>query len=285
MLKLGGDEKQLCVLFSDIAGFTPISESMSAPRLIDFLNDYMGRMCESIRESKGYVDKFIGDAIMAIWGAPVPVPDYSARAVKTAIRNTQALAAWNREREARGELKVGARIGLATGPMVAGNMGTEWKLNYTCIGDTVNLGARLEAANKQYGTQIMINQLCWEQARDVIVGHVLDNIAVKGKKKGVPVFHVIGLVGEVEPKYVKGAELYTQAFELYQKEKWAEALALFKEAQPNLPPPYDVKLGPCDHMIERCETLAKATRAERMEILHLKTEDDEWDGVWKLTSK
>jgi len=285
MLKLGGDEKELCVLFSDIAGFTPISESMSASRLIDFLNDYMGRMCASIKDSKGYVDKFIGDAIMAIWGAPVPVPDYSARAVKTAVRNTQSLAAWNRERKERGELEVGARIGLATGPMVAGNMGTEWKLNYTCIGDTVNLGARLEGANKQYGTQIMINELCYEQSKDVIVAHIMDKIAVKGKKKGLPVYHVVGLVGETEPRYTKGCELYTKGFELYQQEKWAEAIPFFKESKENLPPPYQVKEGPYDLMIERCEALMNATPEERMEILHLKSVDDEWDGVWKLTSK
>jgi class 3 adenylate cyclase len=285
MLKLGGDEKELCVLFSDIAGFTPISESMSASRLIDFLNDYMGRMCASIKESKGYVDKFIGDAIMAIWGAPVPVPDYSARAVKTAIRNTQSLAAWNRERKERGELEVGARIGLATGPMVAGNMGTEWKLNYTCIGDTVNLGARLEGANKQYGTQVMINELCYQQSKDVIVAHIMDKIAVKGKKLGLPVYHVVGLVGETEPRYVKGCEAYTKGFELYQQEKWAEAIPFFREAKENLPPPYQVKEGPYDLMIERCEHLKDATPEQRMEILHLKAPGDEWDGVWKLTSK
>lgn len=285
MLKLGGDERELCVMFSDIAGFTPISESMSASRLIDFLNDYMGRMCASIKDSKGYVDKFIGDAIMAIWGAPVTVPDYSARAVKTAVRNTQSLAAWNRERKERGELEVGARIGLATGPMVAGNMGTEWKLNYTCIGDTVNLGSRLEAANKQYGTQVMINELCYEQSKDVIVAHIMDKIAVKGKKKGLPVYHVVGLVGETEPRYIKGCEAYTKGFELYQQEKWAEAIPYFKEAKENLPPPYQVKEGPYDLMIERCEHLQHATPEERMEILHLKAPGDEWDGVWKLTSK
>ncbi|NUQ35662.1 MAG: CHASE2 domain-containing protein, partial [Planctomycetaceae bacterium] len=121
--KLGGDEAELAVYFSDIAGFTSISESMSAPRLIDFLNDYMGRMTAAIKDSSGYVDKFIGDAVMAVWGAPRPVPDYAQRACKAAVRNCQKLAEWNRERVERGELAVGTRVGIATGPMVAGMMG------------------------------------------------------------------------------------------------------------------------------------------------------------------
>lgn len=284
-LRLGGDEREATVFFSDIAGFTPISESMSAPRLVDFLNQYMTRVCEPIRESQGTIDKFIGDAVMAIWGAPVSMPDYSARGIKTAVRVSQELHRMNQERRQKGELGIGTRIGLATGTMVVGNMGTEYKQNFTCIGDTVNLGARLEAANKQYGTQIMVNDLCFKQAKDIVVGHVLDCIAVKGKSKGVPVYHVIGLIGEAEPDHVEGSEMYTTAFELYQKEKWSEALDLFRKAKPLLPPPYDVKLGPCDHMIDRCEQLVVADRDERMNILKLKSVDEEWDGVWRLTSK
>ncbi len=284
-LRLGGDEVEATVYFSDIAGFTPISESMSAPRLVDFLNTYMTKMCDDIKENQGTLDKFIGDAIMAFWGAPLPVTDSSARACKTAVRNAQKLKAWNRERKERGELQIGTRIGIATGPMVVGNMGSEDRLNYTCIGDTVNLAARLEAANKQYGTQVMLNETCYQQAKDILVAHKLDNIAVKGKSKGVPVYHLIGLIGEVDPDIVDGCRLYDQAFLLYQAEKWAEALEKFKQAKTLLPPAYDVELAPSDHMIQRCESLIGASPEKRMEVLKLSSPDAEWDGIWKLTSK
>ncbi|MCA8940181.1 MAG: CHASE2 domain-containing protein [Planctomycetes bacterium] len=284
-LKLGGDEAELCVYFSDIAGFTPISESMTAPRLIDWLNEYMTRMCEPIRASDGYVDKFIGDAVMAFWGKPNPLTDYSARACKTAVQVKALLKEWNRESIERGIPEAGTRIGLATGPMVAGNMGTDWKINFTAIGDTVNLGARLEGANKQYGTQIMINDLCYRQAKDIILAHHLDVIAVKGKKKGVPVYHLISTLDIAEPDHVKGARIYDEAFENYQNEQWKIALEGFHESKQFLPKPYLVDYGPYDIMIERCESLVNANTEERMKILGLKSPDDEWDGVFKLTSK
>lgn len=193
--ELGGVDRELTVMFSDIRGFTTLSESMTPQELVNHLNRYLTAMTDIILEFDGTLDKYEGDAIMCFWGAPVVQRDHALRACACALRQLAALeelnATWPPERR----LSIG--IGINSGTMTVGNVGSLGRMDYTIMGDAVNLGARLEGTNKQYGTTIIISEYTYELVKDNFVVRELDNIRVKGKSRPVVIYELLDMVGEL----------------------------------------------------------------------------------------
>jgi len=194
--ELGGVDKNLTVFFSDIRGFTTLSETMTPQELVLLLNRYLTAMTDIILETEGTLDKYEGDAIMAFWGAPLPQEDHALRACRASLRQIEALKKLNEELPEEKRINIG--IGLNSGIMTVGNMGSTQRMDYTLIGDNVNLGARLEGTNKQYGTNIIISEYTYGLVKDRVLVRELDNIRVKGKNKPVLIYELIDVLEETE---------------------------------------------------------------------------------------
>jgi class 3 adenylate cyclase len=193
MLKLGGEKRDLTVLFSDIRGFTSFSEKMAPAEVVNFLNTYFERMQGIIFEHKGTLDKLIGDAVMCFWGAPVESKDHPIRGVLTALEMVHAVEELRQVLVLPGGAKFEIGIGLNSGPMVFGNMGSPNRFSYTVMGDNVNLGSRLESLNKYYGTRILISDTTFQAVKDIVLCRELDTIQVKGKSQAVTIYEPLGL--------------------------------------------------------------------------------------------
>ena len=187
-LKLGGDKKELSVLFSDIRGFTTLAEEMEPETLVNLLNEYLTEMTNIVFEFDGLLDKYIGDAVMAVFGAPLEQTDHPARACRTALKMLEGLSRMQQKWEAEGTPRLDIGIGINTGPMVVGNMGSERRFDYTVMGDSVNLAARLEGINKEYGTQVVISEFTYESIKEDFFCRELDAVRVKGKARPVKIF-------------------------------------------------------------------------------------------------
>ena len=219
-IKLGGEEKEITVYFSDIEKFSTISEKLQPAELIELLNEYLSEMTDLILDHGGFLDKYIGDAIVAGFGAPLPQPDHAVRACLATIDNQKRLTELNEKFKAEGRLQIKARIGLNSGTVLVGNVGSTNRLSYTVIGDEVNLGARLEAANKYYGTYTMISERTYELAKDHIEARELDLIRVVGKEKPVKVFELIDRKGEIQVAKREVLDLYEEGLREYRKKEW-----------------------------------------------------------------
>jgi len=193
LLKLGGDKRELSVLFSDIRGFTSFSEKMAPTEVVHFLNQYFAKMQGIIWKNQGTLDKLIGDAVMCFWGAPLEVKDHALRSVVTALEMINAVEELRGVLVLPGGAKFDIGIGVNTGQMVVGNMGSPDRLSYTIMGDNVNLGSRLESLNKYYGTKILISDSTYEEIRDMVFCRQLDTIQVKGKSHAVTIYEPMGL--------------------------------------------------------------------------------------------
>ncbi len=192
--KLGGDRKEITVLFSDIRGFTSFSEKHQPEEVVSLLNEYLGAMTEIVFEHEGTLDKFVGDAIMALWGAPVGQPDHPERAIKCALAMIERLKKLQAKWTAEGKYVIDIGIGINTGDMVVGNMGAEGKkMDYTVIGDNVNLGARLEGLTRQYNSHIIISEFTYEKVKEIAQVNELGSVTVKGKQKPVRVYDLVGI--------------------------------------------------------------------------------------------
>ena len=195
-VSLGGELLKVTILFSDIRSFTSISEKMDPQALVGLLNEYFTEMVGIVMQEGGVVDKYIGDAIMAVFGAPVAKPDDAVNAVRAAVRMRQALVALNDRLEARGIPRLRTGIGIHTGEVVAGNIGSEKRMEYTVIGDPVNLASRLESNTKDLGVNVLISEDTYELTKDVITTKQVREITVKGRKQPVMTYEVLGLTGE-----------------------------------------------------------------------------------------
>lgn len=232
-LSLGGERRELTVYFSDIEGFTTISEGLSPEKLTLLMNRYLDAMTETVLESGGTLDKYIGDAVMAFWGAPLPREDHALAACKVALRNREKLLTLSEEFVREGLPAVRARIGLNSGPASVGNMGSTKHFSYTAIGDTVNLASRLEGANKTYGSWILISETTKRAAGDAIETRALDFLKVKGKNLPVAVYELLGLKGAVDCALLEKARLFESGLDLYRARRWEEALAVFERTMPD----------------------------------------------------
>ena len=195
--ELGGVDRELTVFFSDIRGFTEKSESMSSQELVNYLNIYLTAMTNTVVEYYGTLDKYIGDAVMGFWGAPVPQPDHALLACKCALRQMERLAELNEKWPPERRIDIG--IGINTGIMTVGNMGSPMRMNYTLIGDNVNLASRLEGTNKTYGTNIIMSEYTYGLVKDKVLVRELDNIRVKGKNKSVLIYELIDVLEGLDP--------------------------------------------------------------------------------------
>lgn len=238
-LRLGGEKKRVTLFFSDIAGFTTISENLKdrPELLVEILNRYLTVMTAAVEARGGYVDKFIGDAVMAVWGAPLPDAAAERHAVEAAIDCFDALAKFNAEvvQGEYGMKPIGTRIGLNTGVAIVGNMGSSSRLNYTVTGDAVNLAARLEGANKEYGSRIMISEETASGLDDGFVLRRLDRLVVKGKYEPIKVFEVVGRRAELDDAALARVERFHAALDRYDARDFAGAAALFEALAENDP--------------------------------------------------
>ncbi len=187
---LGGRRRTMTVLFSDVRGFTAMSEKATPEEVVSQLNEYFSRMVQVLFDHRGTLDKFVGDMVMGLFGAPLDDPDHAEHAVQTAIAMSKALDELNREWSAAGRPVLDIGIGISTGEMVAGNIGSEAIMSYTVIGDRVNLGARLESLNKDYGTRIIISETTREALKGRYDIHPLGEVVVKGKSRPVAIYEV-----------------------------------------------------------------------------------------------
>ena len=220
---MAGRRQDLTVLFSDVRGFTTISEGLSPDQLAALMNEYLGAMTEVIRDHRGTLDKYIGDAIMAFWGAPVADPEHAHRAVVTALEMQQRLLTLNEVLKAKGwpELKIG--VGLNTGPMTVGDMGSPVRKAYTVMGDAVNLGSRLESITKQYGVGIIIGEGTWELVKDQFAFRELDRVRVKGKAEPVGIYEPLGAPGSLSETQAADLDAWRQALAAYRTQQWDRA--------------------------------------------------------------
>ncbi|MBI2131269.1 MAG: adenylate/guanylate cyclase domain-containing protein [Candidatus Tectomicrobia bacterium] len=268
ILKLGGERKEITAFFSDVAGFTSVSESMSPEELVALLNEYLSEMTDILLKYDGTVDKYEGDAIVAFLGAPHPMPDHAERSCLVGLDMQEAMvrlrAAWRE----RGTKELYMRIGLNTGPAVVGNMGSRTRMDYTMMGDTVNTAARFEGANKEYGSSIMIGPVTYEQSKHAIEARELDLINVVGKKEPIPIYELLGRKGQVPPQKMKAVELYHQGLVSYRARRFDEAMGLFSEGLIS-----DKTDNPCKFLVKRCERYLVDPPPKN------------WNGAFIMTSK
>jgi adenylate cyclase len=234
-LKLGGERRRVTLFFSDLAGFTTMSERLQPEAVVALLNEYLSRMTEIILEEMGTVDKFEGDAIMAFWGAPLDQEDQAVRACRTALRQQAALADLNRHLSRQDLPALSMRIGLHTGEAIVGNLGSQSRFDYTVIGDAVNLASRLEGLNKFYSTGILASEATVAESGGSIEFWELDRVAVKGREAPVTVFTVLALQGELPPAQAAAREEYARGLELFRRRLFEEAERHFLAALAHWP--------------------------------------------------
>jgi adenylate cyclase len=265
---LQGQTREMTIYFSDIAGMTSIAETMPPDQLVHLLSRYFDEMTAVIAAQGGTVDKFIGDAIMAFWGAPAPTADHAARACEAALRSQRKLAAMRAAPDVPGLANIRARIGIATGDVLVGNVGSHDRFNYTVMGDTVNLASRLESLNKLYGTEILMSGPTGEALREWIVARPVGVVQVKGKRQCVEVWEPLCLASEEDAAARELARLFVEGLGAYLKRDFRGAAEQYKSALRVRP-----EDQPAAMLLERCRGFLSAPPPV------------EWNGVYVATEK
>ncbi|MEI6213541.1 MAG: adenylate/guanylate cyclase domain-containing protein [Desulfuromonadales bacterium] len=260
-LVLGGEQRELSILFSDIRGFTTLSESLTPPELVTMLNEYLSPMTRIVLEERGTLDKFIGDAVMALFNAPLDVPQHATHACSAAVRMIEELERLNADFTGRGMLTIDIGVGINTGPAVVGNMGADLRFDYTAIGDAVNLASRLEGLNKYYGSHILVSEDTRRQVTDDrFTFREVDRVKVKGKHLPIVMYELMIANREILPRF-------EEALNLYRSLRFGAAKALFEELAGL------ANDGPSRLYAGRCaEFISNPPPAD-------------WDGVYAATSK
>jgi len=228
LLRLGGEKRIISSFFSDVAGFTSISENLSPEELVHLLNDYLSEMTEIILSLGGTLDKYEGDAVIAFWNAPLDQPDHAKRACLAALRCQKKLEESRPVFAANFGHELYMRIGINSGPAVVGNMGSHSRFDYTAMGDTVNLASRLEGACKHYGLPILVGESTFSMVKEDILAREVDLIRVVGKSKPERIYQPIGKNNEVTPDGIEKITDFHKALQFYRKKQWDEALPLFE---------------------------------------------------------
>jgi adenylate cyclase len=266
-IRTGGEMKELTILFSDIRGFTTISEKLAPDELVALLNEYFGQMTEIVFATNGTLDKYIGDAIMAFWGSPYPQEDHAFRSCSCALQMVSGLAKLNEKLEGAGRPPIGIGIGLNTGLVNVGNMGSERRLSWTVMGDNVNLASRLEGITKQYHVQLIISEATYRHVASQFVCRELDKIRVKGKTQPVNIYELMD-VAENRAAHQSLITGFDRAMKAYRAQKWSAAANLFAEILTTFPDD-----GPTQVFLERAVEFSEtAPRGE-------------WDGVYVMKTK
>lgn len=273
-IKLGGEKADVTILFSDIRGFTSISEGMDPEQLTGFLNDYLGRMTEVVLDHRGVIDKYIGDAVMAFWGAPLKSGDHHLKAVLSALGMMEVLKDFNRDSVKRGNPGMNIGIGINTGSVTVGNMGSEKRLDYTVLGDNVNLASRLEGLTKTYGVNIIVSQSTAgaldEETRKKsgILIRELDRVRVKGKRNSVVISEVV--TRERKEKINLILERFNHGRQLYYQGRWVEAIRALEYVLTQVGDD-----NPSRVLVDRSRELKKLTASGKIK----------WEGVFDITHK
>ena len=265
---MGGKSLPATVLFADIRGFTTISEKLGPQATVSMLNEYFELMVDCITKEGGMLDKFIGDAIMAAFGIPVGHDDDEDRAVRASISMIKKLNEWNVTRTTEGKLPIHIGIGLNTDTVVSGNIGSKKRMDYTIIGDGVNLAARLESACKQYAAKILISEFTYHQLKGTYRTREVDFVVVKGKTKPVAIYEVLDYHDkESFPNLMDTINQFRDGIDKYRSARWPEAIAAFENT---------LKLNKNDRLseiyIERCRYLEA-------------NPPKDWQGVWVMDEK
>ncbi|MFO7849358.1 MAG: CHASE2 domain-containing protein [Spirochaetia bacterium] len=269
-LSLGGDKKYMTAMFTDIKGFSTISESLDPSDLVSLLNEYLTEMSDIIMDQRGTIDKYEGDAIICFFGAPIEYGDHAARACSSAIRMKKAEEELN-SRFISGGLApnpVFTRIGINTGEMVVGNMGTARKMDYTIMGNSVNLAARLEGVNKQYGTWILVSEPTYMEAGSTFAARRLDRVRVVGINKPVRLYELLDERGAISPQMGEALEIFEKGLDAFERRAWGEARKYFEKVLELIPAD-----GPSRFYISRCKKYMS------------KAPPENWDGVFNLDLK
>ncbi len=249
-LKLGGETAEITIFFSDVRGFTTISERLSPQQLVHLLNDYLSAMTGIVLQNKGLVDKFIGDAIMAFWGAPLKERGHARLACKSALEMVEKLKEINENAKAQNFPELDIGIGLNTGEAVVGNMGSYNRFNYTAMGDSVNLASRLEGLSKEYRTKIIVSEATKREAGTEFIFRELDLVAVKGKKLPVRIFELVGYGGNVTREMLELIRLFEKGLHEYWKQEWGTALRHFQKCFESGDKTAEVFISRCQHYQE-----------------------------------
>lgn len=267
-LQLGGELRNITIFFSDVAGFSAISEKLTPPQLVQLLNEYLSEMTDIILAHDGTVDKYEGDAIIAFYGAPHPYPDHAVKACLASIEMKKRLAELRESWRTRGQNELRVRMGMNTGNAVVGNMGSRTRMDYTMMGDAVNLASRLEGANKFYGTYAMISEFTYEQAKDAIEARQLDYIKVVGKEEAILVYELLGKKGNLPDYMQEMLAKYNEGLLLFKEREWENAHNAFKSALRIVKDD-----APSKTYLDRCAEFIENPPPKK------------WDGVYRLKTK
>ena len=268
-LKLGGEEKLLTVLFCDLQGFTGYSERFSPHEMITMLSEYFEKMTEQVFAYQGTLKEYVGDEMMAIFGAPLEQADHAQRACSAALAMRDRLHRLRAEWAEMGRPPLKARTGVNSGPMLVGNIGSQYRFAYGALGDHVNLGSRLEGLNKAYGTEILIGENTAGLVKDSFLLREVDQVRVKGRVQPVQIYELVGNSGDSLPKEKEQAfSHFAAGLEAYRQQHWQAALNLFTQCLTLLP-----EDGPSRTMLERCQIYQQAPPPT------------DWDGVFTMTTK
>jgi class 3 adenylate cyclase len=274
MLAAEGQRRVMTVLFCDVRGFTSTSEGMTPQGLVKVMNRYFSTMSGPIRDHEGIIDKYIGDAIMAYWGPPFT--DHAAQARLASLAALKMLELVPQLRTELPELlgvrnlpnSFDLRIGIATGDVLVGSIGSELMMNYTVMGDTVNLASRLEGANKEYGGRILVSEATVAGASDAVEAREIDRVAVLGQNQPQAVFEIMGRKGELSPAQLELRDRFSEGLSCYRRRQWDEARRAFEAALAIVP-----NDGP------------SMTFINRLDKLIVRPPPEEWDGSWRLEQK
>ena len=276
--KLGGQAGYHTAFFSDIQSFSSFSEILEPEKMVSLMNEYLTEMTTILLEHKGTLDKYIGDAIVAFYGAPVPLEGHEYHACMTALEMDKKLKVMREKWTQEGDWpelvhNIRHRVGLNSGNMVTGNMGSSMRMNYTMMGDTVNLAARLEPAAKQYGVYNFVAQNTYKAVKNEFEWRLLDYLVVKGKKEPVKAYELVSLKGEMDKNQSDLVSAFNEGLDLYFKQEWKNALSKFKEASELEEDFLYRPTTPSKIYIERCNAFSK------------KPPPKDWSGIWAMNTK
>ncbi|MFQ3615339.1 MAG: GAF domain-containing protein [Cyanobacteriota bacterium] len=264
-----GERKDVTILFSDIRGYTSLTEKMEAADVVTLLNDYFETMVEAVFTFEGTLDKFIGDALMAVFGAPLPLPNHPWMAVQSALDMRRRLKEFNEHRRMANQPIIRIGIGISSGEVVSGNIGSQKRMDYTVIGDGVDISARLEGVTKEYGCDIILSEYTYKLCRDQVWVRELDRIRVKGKTIPINIYELIGDRSQpLPPETAAFLEHYAAGRAAYNHLRFYEALQHFEQAQ---------AIKPGDRAVQ--------VHLERVREFLLTPPADSWDGVHTMTTK